>query len=66
MLNILSQYIYPISSFGIYPECTKKDKNKMCQDSSSPNILIQDTSELRELILMPDTLQWNILMELFV
>ncbi len=49
MLNILSQYIYPISSFGIYPDCTKKDNNKLCQDSSSPNILIQDTSELREL-----------------
>ncbi len=48
MLNILSEDIYPISSFGIYPECTKKDKNKLCQDSSSPNILIQDISELRE------------------
>ncbi len=38
MLNILSQDIYPISSFGIYPECTKKDKNKLYQDSSSTNI----------------------------
>ncbi len=30
MLNILSQYIYPISSFGIYPEWQNYLDNHIC------------------------------------